>query len=166
MTLKFQVKPYNKVPKRLRNTPRLTVEQILEKVLPATKKRSRVVRINGARVARTPKFLPGWTVYRVDTQNTENRHRYIITIFTPTTLIRKDTKIIVDSPNPLFVFRYEWAMAKRGNAFIYRSNGQPPVQTNPGGRPGLDHHAYAALRFLLKESRRYAKEMMSKASKA
>lgn len=153
MTLKYQVKPYFQAPYRLKRTPYYTVSDLAQRTVGPTKKRSRIVRINGVRVARTPKFLTGWTVYRVDTENTENKHRYIITVFSPTPVIKGSTKVIIDSPNPLGVFRYEWALAKRGNSFIYRCNGQPPEMTNPGGKVGLDHHAYAALKFLVKQSR-------------
>lgn len=162
MTMKFAVKPYYKTPKRMRKTPLLTVSDIANKTHPATRKRSRVVKINGCRIARTPRFMEGWTTYRVDTTNMENKHRYIITIFAPDPVVRRDSKVIIDSPNPLHAFKYEFALARRGNSFIYRSNGQPPHQTNPGQIPGMDHHAYAALRFLVKESKVLSKPLRDK----
>lgn len=157
MTLKFQVKPHFKTPKRIKKNPLLTVQEIASKTHPATRKRSRIVRVNGVRVARTPKFLEGWTTYRVDTTNTENKHRYIVTVFSPEPVVRKSSKVIIDDPNPLHAFKYEYALARRGNSFIYRSNGQPPMQTNPGQIPGMSHHAYAALAFLVKESKALAR---------
>ena len=103
---------------------------------------------------RTPAVLKGWTTYRLQTINTENGHRYRITIFSPTPRVTPKTLLMVDSPNPLFVFYYEYAVAKRGNAFIYRSNGEPPANTNPRMRPGLDHHTIAALRYLVKRTKK------------
>jgi hypothetical protein len=44
-------------------------------------------------------------------------------------------------------------MAKRGNAFIYRSNGDRPIQTNPSEKPGIDHHVYASIKWLAKNSK-------------
>lgn len=48
------------------------------------------------------------------------------------------------------MYRYEYAMAKRyGTAFIYRCNGEFPVETNPGLKPGICKHVRLALKHLL-----------------
>lgn len=123
MTLKFQIKPYTKVPQRLVSKPRLTVEDMFKKSTKNSRDKAKKVRILSMQKMRTPKILKDWFTYRLMTQNMENGHRYKITIFSPTLLIKPKTKVIIDSPNANFVYRYEYALAKRGNAFIYRSNG-------------------------------------------
>lgn len=162
MTFRFERKPYFKKPKRLLAKPRLTVAQIAAKVTNETRRKSMKVSILDFKEMRTPKVLEGWTVYRLVTRNNENEHRYRITIFSPTPKITKDTKLMIDDPNPLFVFKFEFALAKRGNAFIYRTNGDPPMTTNPRMVPGLSHHSLAALKFLIKKTVKYKNPAVKK----
>lgn len=154
MGFKTSIKPYFKTPKLLARTPRLSIRQIAQKVSNETRLKSRIVGIEDVSVGRTPRVLEGYTCYRIATRNTENGNQYKITIYSPTPKVTLDSKIIIDSPNPKWVFAYEYAMAKRGNAFIYRSNGDPPVQTNPRLKPGMDHHVYRALQYLIKNTNR------------
>lgn len=152
MTFKHSVSPYFKTPKRMRKTPQLTIRQMAERIPKSTRLKSRKVGIVSVKRGRVPAFLKGWTAYRGVTQNTENGNRYRISIYVPTRNVTLDTKAIIDSPNPLFVFRYEYALAKRGNAYIYRSNGDPPNFTNPGLIPGFDHHVYRLIQYLIKQT--------------
>lgn len=153
MTRKFAVKPYFKKPRSLRSKPLLTIRDMAEKTKPATRKRARKVAILSVKASPAPPQYRGWVTYRVLTRNTVNQHEYVITVLAPQPRVYAIDKVIIDSPVPLFVFTYEYALAKRGNAFIYRSNGDPPVMKNPSNRPGLDHHAYAAVRHLITATR-------------
>lgn len=136
----------------MRKNPSLTVSQIARQVPQKTRIKSKIVGIEKAYQGNTPKFLAGYTCYRFVTRNTENGHQYKIAIYSPTPNVTLETKLIIDDPNPLFIFRYEYALAKRGNAYIYRSNGNPPVQTNPKLVPGLSHHSYRVIQFLIKNT--------------
>lgn len=136
----------------MKKTPTLSIRDIARHVSQETRLKSRIVGIEQAYEGNVPAALEGYTCYRFVTHNTENGHRYKIAIFSPTKRVTLDTKVIIDSPNALFVFRYEYALAKRGNAFIYRTNGNPPVQTNPKLKPGMDHHVYRALQHLIKHT--------------
>lgn len=155
MTFKHSVPKHFPKPKLIRNKPLLTVEDLLVKVSAETKKKARHVQVLSIEPMRAVSLLPGYSVYRIVTLNNENGHRYKLTIFSPTRRIRKDTKIIIDDPCPVFVFRYEYALAKRGNAFIYRTNGDPPMQTNPRLRPGLSHHGVRAVIDLVKYTKAF-----------
>ena len=150
MTFKYAIKPFFKVPKRMRKEPTLTIRDINKYVLNDTKLKSRIVGIEQAYEGNTPAFLEGWITYRFQTRNQENGHRYKLAFFSPTPKVRLNTKLVIDSSNPAFIFQYEYAMAKRGNAYIFRSNGDAPVRTNPSLRPGVDHHAYRCLQYLVK----------------
>lgn len=152
MSFKTTIKPYYKVPKRLKKTPSLTIRQMAAKIPQKTRLKSRLVGIKRVWVGRVPAALKEYTCYRVHTQNTQNGNEYRLAIYSLTPKITLDSKVIIDSPNPLFVFRYEYALAKRGNAFIYRSNGDMPFQTNPRLVPGFDHHVYKALQYLVKNT--------------
>lgn len=167
MTLKFQIKPFTKPPRRLVKTPRLTVEQMVRKSTKNSIGKSKNVRILTMKTMRKPKALPeGWITYRLRTINMENGHQYNITIFSPTTRITPTTKLMIDSSVAAFVFQYEYALAKRGNAFIYRSNGAAPSTTNPRMIPGLDHHSIAALKHLIKNTKKAAETARSRGKPA
>lgn len=157
MSFKTSVKPFFKVPKRLVKNPRLTIRQIAEKVSNDTRLKSRIVGIEDVWEGNVPKTLSadGWVCYRAQTRNTQNQHQYRIAIYSQTPKITLDSKVIILSPNPLFVYRYEFSMAKRGNSFIYYSNGDPPLQTNPKLKPGIDHHVYRVLQYLIKNTNKY-----------
>lgn len=166
MTLKFQIKPYTKPPRRLLSRPKLTVEDMVRKSSKKSIAKARQVRVLSMKTMRTPKSLPeGWVTYRLQTQNMENGHRYNITLFSPKKRITPRTTVMIDSPVAAFVFQYEYALAKRGNAFIYRSNGDVPSTTNPRLIPGLDHHSIAALRYMIKEGKRLADLARSRGQK-
>lgn len=155
MGFKTSIKPYFGKPKQLVPAPRLAIRQITKHVPNDTRLKSRIVGIEDVWEGKVPSALAGYTCYRAQTRNTENGNQYRIAIYSPTPKITLDSKIIIDSPNPLHVFYYEYALAKRGNAFIYRSNGQPPHTNNPRFTPGIDHHVYRVLQYLIKNTGRY-----------
>jgi hypothetical protein len=152
MTFKFSVKPFFKTPKRLAKTPRLTIQQIAKRVTNETRLKSRKVGVEDAYEGRTPKFLDGYTTYKFITRNTANGHRYKTTVYSPTPKVTSDTKVIIDSPCPVDVFKYEYALAKRGNAYIYRTNGDAPIRTNPKLIPGCSHHVYRIFQYLIRNT--------------
>lgn len=154
MTFKHSIKPYFKKPQRLQKVPQLTIGQIVRRTPKSTVLKTRKVGVEQAYEGDVPKFLEGYTCYKFVTHNTANGHRYRLTIFSPTKMVTLDTHIIIDDPCPAFVFRYEYAMAKKGNAYIYRSNGDPPITTNPSLVPGLSHHGYKAIQYLIKHTNR------------
>lgn len=161
------MKPYFRVPKRLKKTPLLTVKQILMVTSAKTVKNSSKVAIQGVDIRPAPAaFLEGYFRYKLDTHNVENGHSYRIVLFVENPIIKSDTKVIIDSPNPLWVFTYEYAMAKRGNAFIYRCNGDPPIIKNPRLKAGVDHHSYAALKYLIKSSKSIYNTYLAEKEKA
>lgn len=133
-------------------TPRLTIQQIARRVPNSTRLKSRQVGVEDAYEGRTPKFLEGYTTYKFVTRNTANGHRYRITVYSPTPKVTVDTKVIIDSPCPVDVFKFEHSLAKRGNAYIYRSNGDAPIRTNPKNIPGCSHHVYRIFQFLIRNT--------------
>lgn len=152
MTFKYAIKPFFKIPKRMRKEPVLTIRDINKYVSNEVKLKSRIVGVEQAYEGNTPKFLEGWVTYRFQTRNQENGHQYKIAIFSPTPNVTLNTKIIIDDQNPVWIFQYEYAMAKRGNAYIFRSNGDAPIRTNPSLRPGVSHHTYRCLQYLVKNT--------------
>lgn len=159
MTFKFSVAKHFATPRKIRDKPPLlTVKDIMAKVIPATKLKSRRVKTLSIAPMRGIKQLPNYYVYRAITQNQENGHKYKITVFSPTKRITLATKVVIDDPCPVFVFKYEYALAKRGNAFIFRTNGEPPVITNPRLIPGLSHHSLRALIDLIAYTKKFKEE--------
>ena len=154
MSFKTSVKPFFKVPKRLVKNPRLTIRQIAEKVSNDTRLKSRIVGIEDVWEGNVPKTLSadGWVCYRAQTRNTQTQHQYRIAISSQTPKITLDSKVIILDPCPVAVYRYEYALAKRGNSFIYYTNGDPPIQTNPRLTPGLSHHGYRVLQYLIRNT--------------
>lgn len=152
MGFKTSIKPYFAKPKRLVPKPRLTIREMSRGVPNSTRMKSRIVGMERVWRGNVPAALEGWTCYRAQTRNTKNGNQYKLAVYCETSKITLDSKVIIDSPNPLHVFRYEFALARRGNAFIYRSNGDPPIQTNPRLTPGFDHHIYRFLQYLIKNT--------------
>ena len=113
MTYKYSVKPYFKKPKRLASKPRLTIAQLARGVSNETRLKSKKVAIVSAEEVNAPAALVDYIGYRVITHNTENGHRYKLTIYSPTFKVKMDTKIIIDDPCPVFVFRYEYGYGAR-----------------------------------------------------
>lgn len=158
MTFKYQVARYFTKPQLLKKTPSLTVEQILLKSRRPSRLKARRVRVLSIDVMKPVSILPTYTVYRLVTLNEMNGHRYKLTIFSEGRKVTRKSKLLIDDPCPVYVYRYEYAMAKRGNGFIYRCNGDPPVMTNPRMIPGLSHHGIRAVLDLIKYTSRMKNE--------
>lgn len=142
-------RPHFNRPRLLVRPPLLTAAQVLKTVWPGDKERGEDIAVKQLKKIRTPKALPGYIVYRVATLNKSNKHIHRVTILFDGR-VGPNSKVIVDSDTWRWVFFYEYAMAKRGNAFIWRSNGEEPMRTNPRHKPGIDKHIYVALRYVLR----------------
>lgn len=139
-------------PKLLRSTPKLTAKELLSSVWPGDKERGAEIAVKQAKRIASPKSLPDYITYRVATYNKENKHVHRVTLLFQGKVSR-NSKVIVDDDTFRHVFFYEYSLAVRGNAFIYRSNGEKPVKTNPRNKPGISKHTYVALRYVLRAQR-------------
>lgn len=137
-------------PKRLRSTPKLTARELLASIWPTDKEKSTSISVRTMKKVKAPKILEGYACYRFTTFNRDNRHVHKVTLFFEDGRVGYNAKVIVDSDTPRFLFYYEYALAKRGNAFIYRSNGEPPLRTNPRNKAGIDKHIFVCLRYMIK----------------
>lgn len=143
--------PYNK-PKLLRHPPKLTAKELLQSVWAGDKERSADIAVKQVKRVSAPKKLEGYIAYRIATYNKVNKHIHRITLLFDGR-VGPNSKLIVDSDTFRHVFYYEYALARRGNAFIYRSNGDPAIKTNPRNKAGIDKHVYVALRYVLRAKR-------------
>lgn len=139
-------------PKLLRKEPKLTAKELYNSIWEGDKERSNDISVKTVKEVKPPKSLPEYIVFRCVTYNHKNKHTHYVTIMFKDR-VSANSKCIVDSDTPRHVFFYEYALAKRGNAFIYRSNGEPPVRTNPRNKVGIDKHIRVVLRHLLKNNR-------------
>lgn len=138
-------------PKRLVAEPKLTAKQLLLSVWAGDKERARDIAVKQVKKFKPPKALEGYIGFRVATLNKTNRHIHRVTLLFKGRVGPK-SKLIVDSDTPRHTFFYEYALAKRGNAFIWRSNGDAPVRTNPSNKAGIDKHTFTALRYVLRST--------------
>lgn len=140
--------PFQQKPKLLRSEPKLTAKELYVSVWEGDKERAKAISVKSLKEIKPPKNMPDYIVYRIVTYNHENKHTHYVTLMFKGK-VSANAKCIVDSDTPRFVFFYEYALAKRGNAFIYRSNGEPPLRTNPRNKVGIDKHIRAALRYVI-----------------
>jgi hypothetical protein len=141
-------------PKLLRSIPKLTAKELLESIWATDKERSMDISVRTMKKIKAPKILEGYGCYRFTTYNRDNRHVHKVTLFFQDDVISYRSKVIVDSDTPRFLYYYEYALAKRGNAFIYRSNGEPPLRTNPSNKAGIDKHIYVCLRYIIRSHKK------------
>ena len=140
-------------PKLIKKLPQLTVREIVAVTPIETKTRSKDVRVRSIKRMAIPKssFVePDAVIYKVTCNNPENRHDHDVTIIIPDGReFSPSVKPRIDCSCPSFVFHSEYALAKRyGNAYIWRCNGQPPVETNPSLIGRGCKHTIAAFRAL------------------
>lgn len=145
------VKPHSR-PKLLTRPPKLTVRQLLASIWPGDKERSQDIAVKKITKQDAPPSLPGFVAYQVTTYNRENKHNHFVTLIFDKAPA-PSARVIVDDDTPRHTYFYEYALARRGNSFIYRSNGQAPVRTNPRNKPGISKHTYVALRAVLVKAR-------------
>lgn len=142
-----QIKP----PKLLVSPPKHSVKKLLSFVDRDGRDRAKNIAVKEIRTIRLPKahnVLPQQTLgYRVDTYSKHNKHIHRVTIFCVEGTFAEDSKVIVDCSCSSHIFHYENPLAKRGNAFLWRSNGHPPMVYN---KIGICKHTYTALRVMLR----------------
>lgn len=144
--------PPQSKPKLLKSRPQMTAKELLSSVWKGDKERSDDIAVKQAKLIASPKALPDYITYRVATYNKDNRHVHRVTLLFQGK-VAADSKVIVDDDTYRHVFYFEYALARRGNAFIYRSNGEAPVKTNPRNKPGISKHTFAALRYVLRAAK-------------
>lgn len=148
-------KPMIKPPKLLRTTPKLTVRQLLAAVDEKKREASKEIAIKTMRTIAVPKsgkIIPADTpAYRIQTYSKHNRHIHNVSVF----IVDKqpfsaDSKCIIDCSCSSHIFHSEFNLAKRGNAFLWRCNGQAPT-TYIGLT--ICKHCYVALRYMVRKSK-------------
>lgn len=65
-------------------------------------------------------------------------------------LFSKSNRLIVSCDCEDFMYRWEYALAKRGAAVIKMSNGEAPISTNPRLVPGCCRHVGKVLSSIMK----------------
>lgn len=148
------MKPQSKP--RLLRKPRRTVLQMLKLV--STKRREdakdiAIKRLFTMDLPATSKIIdPDTPAYRVQTYSKHNRHIHNVTVMLHDKQwpFSDQSKVIVDCSCASHVYQCEWHMAMTGNSFIWRSNGDVPLQNTT---PTICKHTYQALRYMLKAAR-------------
>lgn len=139
-------------PKLAKPKPLVSVSKIVAACDPDVKKRSRGMPVKKIQVMQRPQSKlvePDCLIYRVDCYNTDNKHTHQVTVFLPEGEFKPSAPVRVDCSCPYHVFKSEYALAKRyGAAYIWRCNGEPPVQTNPSLSLLTCKHVMAAFRAL------------------
>jgi len=94
----------------------------------------------------------------------KQKHDHRVTIFVPNDdEFSAKARVITDCDCFDAMFRYEYVMAQKyGTSFMYRCNGEPPIETNPGMRPGICKHVRFALQHLLKRAKSGSLNKMKK----
>lgn len=144
-------KPYDK-PKLIKRPPKLTAKELLNSVWAGDRERGDDIAVRQVKRISPPKILSDYIAYRVATMNKDNKHIHRVTLLFQGS-VGPSSKVIVDDDTYRHVFYFEMALAKRGNAFVYRSNGDMPVKTNPRMKPGISKHTYTALKHVLYAAR-------------
>ncbi|QIG74846.1 hypothetical protein [Rhizobium phage RHph_N46] len=141
---------------RLLHPPRRTVLQMLKLV--SSKKREDAKDIAIKRLftmdlpANAKTVSPDTPTYRVQTYSKHNKHIHNVSILLHDQAwpFSEKSKVIVDCSCASHVYQCEWHMAQTGNSFIWRSNGDVPLQNTT---PTICKHTYQALRYMLRMAR-------------
>lgn len=149
-------KPYIVPPKLLRKEPKLTIKQLLNTMNPQRKEAVKEIAVKAIRTMALPKssIIPQDTLtYRVQTYSKHNKHIHNCTIFVMDHKFQAfspESKVIVDCSCSSHKYQCEYNLAKRGNALLWRSNGEPPMVNTT---LLCCKHTYIALRVLLRRSK-------------
>jgi intein/homing endonuclease len=124
-------------PTLIKKQPQLTIKDIVNFTPVETKQRSKDIRVRSIKRMAVPNSSvveKDAVIYKVTCNNPDNRHDHDVTIIIPDgTEFSPSSKARIDCSCPSFVYHSEYALAKRyGNAYIWRCNGEAPVETNPG----------------------------------
>jgi hypothetical protein len=147
--------PEIRPPKKLRSTPKSNVKQLLNLVDQKKRVAAKEIAIKAMRTMDLPanqKLVPPETVtYRIQTYSKHNRHIHNVTVFAVEGLpFTSESKVMIDCSCSSHIFHSEYHMARRGNAFLWRSNGDAPT-TNL--TPTICKHTYMALRYMLRRAK-------------
>lgn len=147
-------KPYIKPPRLVKTPPRYTVAQLMKTVSADRRqlvKNLAIKKLGTITLPISTKVIPNDTLtYRSQTYSKHNKHLHNVTIFcVDGNAFNEHSKVLVDCSCSDHVFRYEWNLARRGNAFMWRCNGEPPTVYT---KLSICKHAYITLRFMLRQS--------------
>lgn len=147
------IKPHGP-PKRGRKTIKLTAKQVYDTCWASRKKgvaRLAVRNVKQGVMKKSDVLPPDTPYYRVAIYSKDQKHDHKVTIFLPEGKpLTTKSHIIHDCNCADSMFTFEYAMAKRnGTMFLWRCNGEPPMQRNPGNVSGICKHTRLALFYLL-----------------
>lgn len=143
--------PLIKPPKLLRKTPKFSVSQLInladQKRREAAKEIA-VKTVNTMTLTKRGLFDPERTLtYRIQTYSKHNRHIHKVTVFCVDGVFDKDAKVVVDCSCSSHIFQCEYNLARRGNALLWRCNGEAPTQNL---KLTICKHTYQALRTMFR----------------
>ncbi len=148
-------KPLIKPPKLLRATPSFTVKDLFKRVDEKKRTAAKEIAIKTMKTMIAPssgRIIPAdTTIYRVQTYSKHNKHIHNVTI-----MLRKEelpfseySKPIIDCSCSSHIFHCEYNLAKRGNAFLWRSNGDAPLVNT---KLTICKHCFVALRYMVRKA--------------
>lgn len=145
MPIQYREKPYLSKPKLLKS-PSMSLVRLLRNSQAADIRSAADVRVMKIDNPRLPNGMDGWQFRKVKTITRGSSHQHIVRVYWQgeEEVLTPRTKVVVDCTCSRHKYFYEYANAKRGVSFIYRSNGERPDTTNPGLRPGTCKHVYKA----------------------
>lgn len=143
--------PIIRPPKLLKKTPKFSVIQLInladQKRREAAKEIA-VKTVNTMVLTKRGIFDPDkTTTYRIQTYSKHNRHIHKVTVFCVESTFDKDAKVVVDCSCSSHIFQCEYNLARRGNALLWRCNGEAPTQNL---KLTICKHTYQALRTMLR----------------
>ncbi len=149
------MKPHFKPAKLVRSTPKLSVMQLL-KLADAKKKELvkelAVRKLGTLELPANTKTIPTSTVsYRIQTYSKHNKHIHNVSVFlVDGNPFSEHSHVIVDCSCSDHAYRSEYNLAKRGNAFMWRCNGEAPLVNT---KLQICKHTHLALRYMVRQSR-------------
>lgn len=145
-------------PKLGKKLPKLTAMEIYKSCWKSrvdSARRCAVRNIKKGTIKKSSVLPPDTPFYRINIYNKDQRHDHKVTVFMPGGLpFTSKSKVIFDCDCSDSAYRFEYAMAKKyGNMFIWRCNGEPPLQTNPGKVAGCCKHVRLALGYIIRKAK-------------
>lgn len=148
-------KPLIKPPRLLKDLPTLSVKDLFKRVDENKRTAAKEIAIKTLKTMVAPtsgRIIPAdTTIYRVQTYSKHNKHIHNVTI-----MLRKEelpfteySKPIIDCSCSSHIFQCEYNLAKRGNAFLWRSNGDAPTVNT---KLTICKHCFVALRYMVRKS--------------
>lgn len=148
--------PLIKPPRKLRATPKLTVKELFDRVDAKKREAAKDIAIRAIRTMdRTKKastIIPADSlIYRIQSYSKHNRHIHNVTVFVVDGQpFSSKSKVIVDCSCSSHIYQCEYNLARRGNAFLYRSNGEVPMVNTT---LTICKHTFVSLRYMVRQAR-------------